>query len=109
MRAVVVALRRRHLRLLLSAGLVSLTGDWILRVGLAYYVYELTGNTLASALVLLASFIPQIVLRSLAGVFVDRWDLRRTMVAASVLLALGLLPLLAVHRPGPAARHGMTR
>ncbi|GAA5022780.1 MFS transporter [Streptomyces siamensis] len=49
---------------------------------------------------LLASFIPQIVLGSLAGVFVDRWDLRRTMVTANVLLSLGLLPLLAVHRPG---------
>ncbi|MFJ9902158.1 MFS transporter [Streptomyces sp. NPDC101152] len=100
MRAIALALRQRHLRLLLSAGLISLTGDWILRVGLAYYVYALTGNTLASALMLLASFIPQIVLGSLAGVFVDRWDLRRTMVTANVLLALGLLPLLAVHRPG---------
>ncbi|MGD1221693.1 MFS transporter [Streptomyces krungchingensis] len=100
MRAVVLALHQRHLRLLLSAGLVSLTGDWILRVGLAYYVYALTNNTLTSALMLLASFIPQIVLGSLAGVFVDRWDLRRTMVTANVLLALGLLPLLAVHRPG---------
>ena len=100
MRAIALAMRQHHLRLLLSAGLVSRTGDWILRVGLAYYVYELTGNTLASALMLLASFIPQIVLGSLAGVFVDQWDLRRTMVTANVLLALGLLPLLAVHRPG---------
>ena len=39
----------RSLRLLLSAGLISLTGDWILRTGLAYYVYALTGSTLASA------------------------------------------------------------
>ncbi|MFE9881495.1 MFS transporter [Streptomyces sp. NPDC005784] len=100
MRAIAPAMRQRHLRLILSAGLVSLTGDWILRVGLAYYVYALTGNTLASALMLLASFVPQIVLGSLAGVFVDQWDLRRTMVTANVLLALGLLPLLAVHRPG---------
>ncbi|MET7906075.1 MFS transporter [Streptomyces sp. NPDC005355] len=100
MRAIALAMRQRQLRLLLAAGLVSLTGDWILRVGLAYYVYALTGDTLASALMLLASFIPQIVLGSLAGVFVDRWDLRRTMVAANMLLALGLLPLLAVHRPG---------
>ena len=99
MRAIAPAMRRRELRLLLSAGLVSLTGDWVLRVGLAYYVYALTGSTLASALMLLASFVPQIVLGSLAGVFVDRWDLRRTMVAANLLLALGLLPLLAVHQP----------
>jgi Na+/melibiose symporter-like transporter len=100
MRTVGLALRHRDLRLLLAAGLISQTGDWVLSVGLAYYVYALTGSTLASAIALLASFVPQIALGSLAGVFVDRWDLKRTMVAADVLLALGLLPLLAVHRPG---------
>jgi Na+/melibiose symporter-like transporter len=94
------ALRHRDLRLLLSAGLVSMAGDWVLRIGLTYYVYVLTGSTLASALMLLTSFAPQIVLGSLAGVFVDRWDLRWTMVVTDVLLALGLLPLLAVHRAG---------
>jgi Na+/melibiose symporter-like transporter len=85
---------------LLGAGLVSLTGDWVVRVGLAYAVYALTGSTLTSALMLLASFAPQILLGSLAGVLVDRWDPRRTMIVADVLLAAGLLPLLAVHRPG---------
>ena len=67
-------------------------------MGLAYYVYVLTGSTLASALMLLASFVPQIALSSLAGVFVDRWDRKRTMVVANLLLAAGLLPLLAVQR-----------
>lgn len=98
MSAIGSALRQRDLRLLLSAGLISLTGDWMLRVGLAYYVYALTGSTLASAALLLASFVPQIVLGSLAGVFVDRWDQRRCMIVANGLLALGLLPLLAVYR-----------
>jgi predicted MFS family arabinose efflux permease len=99
-RAIRRALQGRGLRLLLAAGLVSLTGDWVLRVGLAYYVYALTGSTVASALTLLASFVPQIALGSVAGVFVDRWSPRRTMVAADLALALGLLPLLAVDRAG---------
>jgi Na+/melibiose symporter-like transporter len=86
------ALRHRDLRLLLAAGLVSMTGDWVLRIGLTYYVYVLTRSTLASALMLLTSFAPQIVLGSIAGVFVDRWDLRRTMVITDVLLALGCCP-----------------
>jgi Na+/melibiose symporter-like transporter len=89
--------RERSLRLLLSAGLISLTGDWILRTGLAYYVYALTGSTLASATTLLASLVPQIAFGSLAGVYVDRWDRRTTMVVTNVLLAAGLLPLLLVH------------
>jgi len=96
--AIRAALRQRGLRLLLGAGLISLAGDWILRVGLAYFIYALTGSTLASALMLLASFVPQIVLSSLAGVFADRWDSRRTMIDSNLLLAAGLLPLLAVHR-----------
>jgi Na+/melibiose symporter-like transporter len=92
-----VLARHRDYRLLLSAGLISLTGDWILRVGLAYYVYDLTGSTLASATTLLAALVPQIALGSLAGVFVDRWDRRRTMIVTNLLLAAGLLPLFAVH------------
>jgi Na+/melibiose symporter-like transporter len=85
--------RHRDLRLLLGAGLVSMTGDWLLGVGLTYAVYALTGSTLASAVTLLASFVPQVVVGLVAGVFVDRWDRKRTMVVANLLLAVGLLPL----------------
>ncbi|WP_460651016.1 MFS transporter [Kribbella endophytica] len=91
-----VLVRRRDYRLVLSAGLISLTGDWVLRTGLAFHVYTLTGSTLASGGLLLASFVPLVVLGSLAGVFVDRWDRRRTMIVVNLLHALVLLPLLAV-------------
>jgi Na+/melibiose symporter-like transporter len=87
----------RDLRLVLSAGLVSMVGDWILRIGLMYRVFVLTDSTLASAILMLSSFLPQLLLGSVAGVFVDRWDRRRTMVVTNLLLALGLLPLLLVH------------
>src|SRR3954466_13970499 len=86
--------RAPDLRLLLGAGLVSMTGDWLLGVGLAYSVYALTGSTLASAAALLSSFVPQALVGSVAGVFVDRWDRKRTMVLTNLLLAAGLLPLL---------------
>ncbi|MGO1974245.1 MAG: MFS transporter [Propionibacteriaceae bacterium] len=82
--------------MVLIAGLVSQTGDWILRVGLTYQIYVLTGSTLASASMLVASFLPQILLGSVAGVFVDRWDRRRTMIGSNLILAVGLLPLLLV-------------
>jgi MFS family permease len=92
--------RYRDFRLLLSAGLVSMAGDWILRVGLTYWVYVLTGSALASAAMLMASLLPQLMLGSIAGIFVDRWDRRRTMIAINLLLAIGLLPLLTVHHAG---------
>ncbi|GHJ43449.1 MFS transporter [Catellatospora sp. TT07R-123] len=90
----------RDLRLLLTANLISVTGDWILRIGLAYQVYVLTGSTLASAGSVLASLLPQLVLGSVAGVYADRWDRRRAMVATNLLMAATLLPLLAVRHAG---------
>ncbi|MBN6054759.1 MFS transporter, partial [Nonomuraea sp. RK-328] len=87
-------------RRLLSAGLISQTGDWVISTGLAYHVYVLTGSTLSSATMLLAARLPDVLLGSLAGVLADRWDRRRLLVITDVLLALGLLPLLAVREPG---------
>ncbi|HUY76654.1 MAG TPA: MFS transporter, partial [Ktedonobacterales bacterium] len=49
---------------------------------------------LAVAGVILAAAIPQIVVGPIAGVFVDRWDKRRTMIIATALqalLAVGLI------------------
>jgi Na+/melibiose symporter-like transporter len=88
--------RQRDYRLVLGAGLISLTGDWILRIGLAFHIYALTGSTLASGGLLLSSFLPLVLLGSLAGVFVDRWDRRRTMIMTNFLHAFVLLPLLLV-------------
>jgi predicted MFS family arabinose efflux permease len=88
--------RSPDLSLLLGAGVVSMTGDWVLSIGLTYSIYALTGSTLASAAALLSAFVPQVVVGSVAGVFVDRWDRKRTMVATNLLLALGLTPLLLV-------------
>jgi predicted MFS family arabinose efflux permease len=100
LRSPFVLLRRhRDLRLLLGAQVVSMAGDWILGIGLAYAVYDLTGSTVASALTLLSGFVPMVVVGLVAGVFVDRWDRKRTMVTTHVLLALGLIPLLFVTGP----------
>ena len=92
--------RRPDLAKLVGAGLVSLTGDWLLAVGLTYAVYDLTGSTMASAGVFLTSLLPQVLVGLVAGVLVDRWDRRRTMIAANLLLAVGLLPLLLVNGAG---------
>ncbi|MDH2445414.1 MFS transporter [Amnibacterium sp. CER49] len=89
-------LRSRDLSLLLAADLVSQTGDWILGVGVAYEVYALTGSTLASAALLLATQVPNLLLASPAGVLVDRRDRRRTMIAVDLALAAVLTPLLLV-------------
>jgi Na+/melibiose symporter-like transporter len=93
---VLTILRRRNFALLWFAGLVSFTGDWMLAVALPLAIYELTGSALATGGVLVANKLVALVLGSVAGVFVDRWDRRRTMVVANLVRAPILLPLLAV-------------
>ncbi|HWK25303.1 MAG TPA: MFS transporter [Solirubrobacter sp.] len=52
-----------------------------------------------SAFTLLAAFLPQILLGPAAGMLVDRWDLRRTMIGADLARAAALVPLVMVDRP----------
>jgi Na+/melibiose symporter-like transporter len=89
-------LRQRDFALLWFAGLVSFTGDWMLAVALPFTVYEVTGSALATGGVLVANKLSALALGSVAGVFVDRWDRKRTMVVANLVRAPLLLPLLAV-------------
>lgn len=90
-------LRQRNFALLWFGTLVSLTGDWLLKIGLPVYVYTLTGSALDTSIMLITGFIPNLLLGSVAGVFADRWNRRTTMIVSNLLMACGLLPLLVVH------------
>src|SRR3712207_6375986 len=70
-------------------------GGWALWIVLPIYVYETTGSTLATSGVVAAVVAPGVLLGSVAGVFVDRWDRRRTLVATNLLQVAATLPLLA--------------
>ena len=93
-------LRNRNFTLLWVGGLISQIGDWALFIGLPMYVFRLTGSTLATSGAFLSEIVPSLVLGTVAGVFVDRWDRRKTIIVANVFLTAGLLPLLAVRSSG---------
>jgi MFS family permease len=85
MRAV---LKNRDFALLWLGGLISMIGNWILLAALPFYIYEVTGSALASGGLIMAYVAPGILFGSVAGVFVDRWDRRRTMIITSLLQAV---------------------
>jgi MFS family permease len=93
-------LRQRNFGLLWFGGLISMMGDWMLLVGLSYEVYRRTHSTLATAGMVIAFLVPSVTLGSIAGVFVDRWDRRRLMLGVDIVLAILLLPLLAINATG---------
>jgi MFS family permease len=93
-------LRQQDYALLWFGGLVSMLGDFVLFVGLPYEIYRLTGSTLATAGMSLAFLLPNILLGSVAGVYVDRWDRRRLMIVVNLLQAASILPLLLVGQLG---------
>ena len=93
-------LRQRNYALLWFGGFVSNIGDFVLFVGLPYEVYRLTGSTLATAGMVVGHLVPRILVGSIAGVYVDRWDRRRLMIAVNLVQAVIILPLLLVPQLG---------
>jgi predicted MFS family arabinose efflux permease len=94
-------LRRRDFALLWFAGLISTAGDWALFAALPYFVYLQTGSTLATAGMTAAELAPGILLGTVAGVFIDRWDRKRVLVACNLLQAVTVTALLLVPHGGP--------
>jgi MFS family permease len=92
--------RRRNFVLVWLAGLISETGDWLLITGLPIYVFAVTGSTLTTATVFIVEMVPVVLLSSVAGVLVDRWNHRRTMILVSLGQASLLCLLFAVHGGG---------
>ncbi|MFB7663200.1 MFS transporter [Kitasatospora sp. NPDC056138] len=81
--------------LLLFAFVVSGLGNWIYRLALPLMVFRLTGSALNTAVVSALEYAPLLVLSLPGGVFADRFERRRILVAGD-LTATVLAGLLAV-------------
>ncbi|MBA2578489.1 MAG: MFS transporter [Euzebyaceae bacterium] len=91
-------LRIRDFRLLWSGLTVSLVGDGVFYVALAWQVYELSNAPTALSVVGVAMTVPQVAFLLLGGVLSDRMDRRRIMLAADVTrgVAVGAIGLLSL-------------
>ncbi|MEM8933318.1 MAG: MFS transporter [Acidobacteriota bacterium] len=72
---------------------VSMFGTGLTSFALAVYVYEEMGSVTRFALVALAAILPGLLIGPTAGVWVDRWDRRRTILWTDSLAAIATLAL----------------
>jgi MFS family permease len=92
-------LRQRNFGLLWIGQLISILGDYVLTIALPFFIYDRTGSVAATGLMFVVEALPRVTLGTIAGVFVDRWDRKRTMIASDLLRAGLLLPLLLAGSP----------
>ncbi len=89
-------LRNPNYRWLWLGQVVSNFGDSLTSLALLILVNRLTGSTAALATVAILMAVPQVTLGLLAGVLVDRWDRRTTMILSDLIRALFILALALV-------------
>ena len=81
---------------LASGQAISNLGDFVYSTTLLIWVFTLTHSAAAVSGVLAAQYLPVFLLGPLAGVFVDRWNRRQTMLISDLIRAVAaMLPLFA--------------
>jgi MFS family permease len=79
--------------------LISLFGDRVHQIALAFLVLGLTNNSpIAVGAVWFAATLPNVLFSPIAGTFVDRWDQREVMIVSDLLRAalVLLIPIAAI-------------
>ena len=91
--------RNRNFVALWSGQTVSFIGDYFQWLAIPILVERMTGSSLLVGMAVISSALPMLVLGPVAGVFVDRWDRKWTMIVADVLRGLLVLLCLVVRTP----------
>src|SRR3989304_3429466 len=88
--------RKRSFTLVWTAQLISAMGSALTSLAASILIFRLTGSALSVGLMLMATALPTIFVGLIAGVFVDRYDRKRIMIAADLIRALlvFLIPVL---------------
>lgn len=82
------ALRHADYRWYFMGQAVSILGSWIQQVALGWLVYRLTGSALLLGAAAFLAQIPQLVVAALAGIVIDRSNIRRLMLVVQFAMCL---------------------
>ena len=85
--------RKRDFSLLWTAQLISTIGSALTDLAAGILIFRLTGSALSVGLMLLATALPSLVVGLVAGVFVDRLDRKRIMLASDIARAALVLSI----------------
>lgn len=87
---------KRDFVLMWIAQLVSTAGSALTDLAAGIYVYQVTGSAFLVGVTLMVTAIPSLVVGLIAGVFVDRYDRRKVMLASNLAQAVvvALIPFL---------------
>ena len=89
----------RAFRFLWFGQVVSQMGDWFDTIAVYTIALTLTGSTRSVALIMVARFLPSVVMGPLSGVVADRFSRRTIMIASDIVRAVVVLGFLFVRRP----------
>ncbi|MFW9834041.1 MAG: MFS transporter [Candidatus Thorarchaeota archaeon] len=84
-------LAHRDFSLLWSGQLVSNIGTAIATLALMFYAYDLTGSTMAMAILAIAQTLPIVAFAGPIGVYIDQWDRKKIMVTSDLIRAIAIL------------------
>ncbi len=93
---------KRTFSVIWSGQLISILSSSIVGYAITFWISLETGSASVLAAAAVAGLLPQILLSPLIGVYVDRWDRKRTMIAADGFIALCTLALALLFRLGAA-------
>jgi MFS family permease len=89
----------RSFRFLWLGQVVSQMGDWFDTIAVYTIALRLTGSGRSVALIMVARFLPSVIMGPLSGVVADRFSRRSIMITADILRAIVVLGFLLVRRP----------
>jgi MFS family permease len=82
-----VVLRNRDFSKLWIGQLISNVGSSVGSLALLFFAFVLTGSELAMAGLAMTQILPMVLFSGVIGVYIDRWDRKKIMIAADIVRA----------------------